>query len=75
MIKTKELFSIVESLPIDIKTQLIDKLIKSLNPSQRATDELWEKESEKRVKEIKTGKVKSIPGEEVFNEIKERLVK
>lgn len=75
MIKTKELFSIVESLPIDVKTQLIDKLIKSLNPSQRATDELWEKESEKRVKEIKTGKVKSIPGEEVFNEIKERLVK
>lgn len=73
--KTNELISMAESLPLDLKTQLIDRLLNSLNPSQKEIDELWEKEAERRIEEIKTGKVKPIPGEEVFKEIKERLSK
>ncbi len=73
--KTEELLSMVESLPIDIKTQLIEKLLNSLHPSYKEIDELWAKEAEKRVNEIKTGKVKTIPGEEVFREIQKRFTK
>ena len=73
--KTNELISMAESLPLDLKTQLIDRLLNSLNPSQKEIDELWAKEAERRIEEIKTGKVKPIPGEEVFKEIKERLSK
>ena len=75
MINTNELMSVAESLPINLKTQLIDKLLNSLHPSQNEIDELWINESEKRVKEIKSGKVKPIPGETVFKEIQERLRK
>jgi putative addiction module component (TIGR02574 family) len=75
MMKTKDLMSMAESLPLDLKTQLIDRLLKSLSPSQKEIDELWAKEAEKRVEEIKSGKVKSIPGEEVFKEIRDRLSK
>jgi putative addiction module component (TIGR02574 family) len=67
--KTIDLISTVESLPIDIKTALIEKLLNSLHPSQKEIDKLWEKEAEKRVSEIKTGKVKTISGDEVFKEI------
>jgi len=70
--KTKELLSIVESLPVDEKTALIEKLLNSLHPSQKEIDALWAKEAEKRVKEIKTGKVKTIPGDRVFKEIHEK---
>jgi len=42
---------------------------KSLNPSQKEIDELWVKEAERRVEEIKSGKVKTVPGEKVFKEI------
>ena len=70
--KTSELISIVESLPVDIKTALIEKLLNSLHPSQKEIDALWVKEAERRVSEIKAGKVKTIPGGEVFKEIQKK---
>ena len=73
--KTKELISMVESLPVDIKTTLVEKILNSLHPSQKEIDALWAKEAEKRVKEIKTGKVKTIPGDKVFKEIQEKYYK
>lgn len=75
MINTNELMSMVESLPIDIKTQLIEKLLSSLNPAQKEIDELWAAEAERRVNEIREGKVKTIPGDQVFKEIQERITK
>ena len=75
MLKTDDLMSMADSLPIDLKTQLINKLLNSFNPSQKEIDELWAKEAEKRVEDIKTGKVKPVDGEEIFKEIKERLSK
>jgi len=48
-------------------------LLKSLNPSQAEIDELWAAEAERRVAEIENGKVKPIPGEQVFRELRERL--
>ena len=73
--KTKELISMVESLPVEIKTTLVEKSLDSLHPSQKEIDVLWAKEAEKRVKEIRTGKVKTIPGDKVFKEIRQRFHK
>ena len=67
--KTNELISMVESLPVDIKTTLVEKILNSLYPSQKEIDALWAKVAERRVDEIKTGKVKTIPGDKVFREI------
>ncbi len=73
MMKTKELLSMAESLPIEIKIQLIDTLLNSIHPSQSEIDELWAKEAERRVHQIKSGEVKPIRGEEVFKEIQNRF--
>lgn len=73
--KTKELISMVESLPVDMKTTLVEKILNSLHPSQKEIDALWAKEAEKRAKEIKTGKVKAISGDKVFKEIREKFHK
>jgi len=51
----------------------VEKLLLSLNPSQKEIDKLWAKEAERRVEEIKIGKVKTIPGERVFKKIRDRL--
>ena len=69
MIKTKELFDEAVSLPVEIRTQLVDKLLRSLHPTRKEIDELWVEEAEKRVEEIKSGKIKTIPGKEVFKKI------
>ncbi len=73
MIKTKELFDEAGSLPIEIRTRLVEKLLRSLNPTQKEIDKLWAKEAEKRVDDIGSGKVKTIPGEKVFKKIRDRL--
>jgi len=72
MIKSTELFDEAVSLPVEIKTQLVDKLLRSLHPVQKEIDKLWAVEAEKRVEEIKSGKVKTIPGDEVFKKILSR---
>jgi putative addiction module component (TIGR02574 family) len=69
MIKTPELFDEAVSLPVEIRTQLVDKLLQSLHPIKKEIDELWAMEAEKRVAQIKSGKVKMIPGEDVFKRI------
>lgn len=71
--KTNKLISMVESLPVDIKTTLVEKILNSLHPSQKEIDVLWAKVAERRVDEIKTGKVKTIPGDKVFREIQEKF--
>ncbi len=73
--KTDNLISMVESLPVDIKTKLVEKILDSLHPSRKEIDALWAKEAEKRVREISVGKVKTISGEEVFGEIRKRFYK
>jgi putative addiction module component (TIGR02574 family) len=66
----------VLSLPSDQRTFFIDRLIESLNIAQRPEiDALWKEEIDRRVEEIRSGKVKLVDGEEVFSEIRKRLKK
>ena len=72
MIKTDELISEAISLPVDIRALIVNKLLESLNPTKKEIDELWAAEAERRVEDIRTGKVKTIPGEEVFKDIRDK---
>lgn len=73
LVDTAELVSVAETLPIDIKIQLIDTLLNSLNPSKKNIDSLWAEEAEKRLKAVQLGKVIPEEGEQVFAEIWQRL--
>ncbi len=73
---TEKILQDALSLPSHMRTILIDKLLESLNiPIQKEIDALWAKEAERRISDIDTGKVKSIPGEKVFEEIRSRFGK
>ena len=73
MLKTDELINEAISLPVELRAQLVEELLKSLNPSQAEIDALWATEAERRVAEIEAGKVRLIPGEQVFSELRKRL--
>jgi putative addiction module component (TIGR02574 family) len=75
MISTEELISEATSLPVDIRVQLVEKLLQSLNPTEKEIDELWAVEAERRMQEIENGTVKTVPGDEVFKKIRDRLAK
>jgi putative addiction module component (TIGR02574 family) len=73
--KTTQLIEMAETLPIDEKAMLVDRLLDSMYPRQKEIDELWKVETERRVEEVRSGKVKTIPGVEVFAEIERRFGK
>jgi putative addiction module component (TIGR02574 family) len=64
-----KLADMVDSLPIDMKLELIDRLLESISPTNEEIEEAWKAEAERRIEEIHSGKVKPIPVEEVFAEI------
>ncbi len=57
MLKTDELLNEAMSLPIELRAQLVDALLRSLNPAQAQIDELWAAEAERRIAEIDAGQV------------------
>ena len=72
-INTNQLLSEVDSLPLDLKTKLIDKLLSSLNPTQDSVEKLWKKEIDGRVSSIEADKVELIDGNTVFQKIKDKF--
>ena len=72
MIRTNELFDEAVSLPVEMRIELVNMLLKSIHHAQKKIDKLWVAEAEKRVEEIQSGKVKTIPGNKVFKKIFDR---
>jgi putative addiction module component (TIGR02574 family) len=46
-----------------------------MNPSNEENDQKWASEAKARLEELRSGKVKAIPGEEVFKKIWKRFEK
>lgn len=54
---------------------LIDQLIESLDkgPAEAGAEEAWAREIKRRVDDIRSGKVRMIPGEQVLRELAEEF--
>lgn len=59
------------ALSIDERGLLIDRLVESLDdvPADAGVEAAWTEEIKRRVDEIRSGKVKMIPGEQVLREM------
>jgi len=72
-IKEEQLFDEIDTLPIDIKTKIVDKILASITPVNSSIDKLWIKEANKRKSDIQNNKVSLVDGDEVFKKISKRL--
>jgi len=68
-----ELAAQAMTLPSESRTQLIEKLIESLEPE--AIERLWISEAKKRRDEVRNGKVTPIPGEEALEYVRKLVTK
>ena len=72
-IVAKKVFDEALALPADARIGLVEILLSSLNlPSQNEIDRLWAEEAELRVAAIERGEVELIPGELVFEKIRNK---
>lgn len=69
----KEIIQEAESLTIDERAIVIDSLLRTFNSADTKIDTEWVEVAKRRLSELRTGKVKAIPEEEVFEKIRERF--
>ncbi|MEO5342234.1 MAG: addiction module protein [Gammaproteobacteria bacterium SHHR-1] len=66
---TKQLIDEAVSLPVEERALVVDSLLRSLNQPESEIDKIWAKEAQRRLEELRSGRVKAIPGEEVFKKV------
>ena len=72
---TKQLLEEVLSLPVEERALFIDSLLRSLNTPDAVIDAKWTAEANRRLHELRSGDVPSVPGDTVFNEVYKRIAK
>lgn len=75
MMKTAELIDEVASLPVEERARVVDTLLRSLNAPESAIDSAWMEVAKRRLDELRAGRVETIPGEAVFERIRQRYEK
>ena len=73
MPSTVEIIHEAESLPVEERTRVVDSLLRSLNPPDPEIDRKWAALAKRRLGELRSGRVKAVPGEEVFAKIRKRF--
>ena len=70
---TPELITEVISLPVEDRVLIVDYLLKSLNHGEPDIEKTWAEEAQRRLDELRSGKVKAIPGDVVITNRRKRL--
>ncbi|MBW7907455.1 MAG: addiction module protein [Kiritimatiellae bacterium] len=69
-----EIIHEAESLPVEQRVLVVDALLRTLNPPDPEIDRKWIAVAKRRIEELRAGKVKTVPGEEVFEKIRNRFL-
>ena len=75
MMKTAELIDEAASLPVEERARVVDTLLRSLNAPESAIDSAWMEVAQRRLDELRAGRVEAILGEAVFERIRQRYEK
>jgi len=62
-----------ESLPVEERALVVDSLLRTLNPPDPEIDRKWAAVAKRRLEELRSGRVKPVPGDEVFAKIRQRF--
>lgn len=75
-ISVEKITEVVLSLPSDARALLADRLVESLAPlTDEDVRDLWAREALRRLEEIRSGQVASVPGDLVLAQVRSRLRK
>jgi len=70
---TKKLIEEAVALPVEERALVVDSLLRSLNQPESEIDEKWIVVARKRLAEMRSGSVKAVPGDKVFERIWKRF--
>lgn len=68
-IRAQQLIADANELPLEDRALAVDSLLHSLNASSAALDQQWLEVAQRRLDEMKSGKVATVSAQEVFDRI------
>jgi putative addiction module component (TIGR02574 family) len=73
--QVSELLEKALALSVQERGALIDRLVESLDdaPAEGGVEAAWDEEIKRRVDDVRSGRVKTIPGEQVLREMAEEF--
>ena len=72
---TKKIIEEALSLPVEERAMIAESLLRSLNMPNTDMDEKWTEVAKRRLQELRSGKVRAVPGDEVFAKALKRLTR
>jgi putative addiction module component (TIGR02574 family) len=71
----KEIIEEAECLPVEERLMVIDSLLRTINAPTTEIDFEWVEVAKRRLAELRSGRTKAVPGDEVFARIRNRFEK
>lgn len=72
---TKKIIEEALSLPVEERALIADSLLRSLNMPDTGIDAKWTEVAKRRLQDLRSGKVKPVPGDVVFDRALKRFAK
>ena len=72
---TKQLIDEAVSLPVEERGLVVDSLLRSMNQPESEIDKKWIRVANKRLADLRAGRVEAISGDAVFSKVFERFEK
>ena len=69
----KDIIEEAKQLPVDDRVTVVDSLLQTLNVPNPEIDKAWAEVAEARLAELRSGRVKPVPGDQVLARIADRL--
>ena len=73
MLGTKEIVKEAECLPVEERAMVVDYLLRTLNPVESEIEKKWIGVAKRRLNELRSGRLQTISGDEVFAKVKKRF--
>ncbi|MBX7246968.1 MAG: addiction module protein [Candidatus Sumerlaeaceae bacterium] len=75
MTSTERIIRDVSALPVEERLVVVESLLRSLNTPDQAIDQDWAVVAQRRLAELRSGQVVPVPGEQVFEKIRDRFAR
>ena len=72
---TKDIIQEAATLPVEERAIVVDSLLRTLNPPDTEIDRAWVRIAQRRLADLRSGRVQPVPGDQVFAKVKERFAR
>ncbi|REL39149.1 hypothetical protein DYD21_04110 [Rhodohalobacter sp. SW132] len=67
---TKQIISIISNLPFDQQAEIVNQILQKFHQPDQDVEKAWMDEVERRAREVDSGEVEMVPGEQAMQRLR-----